>query len=96
MTSLACLATSANIALTGPGRNDWDLALFRDIPLPWFKGESSSVQLRIETNNTFNHPQRTAVNLFCSSTIALALLTMGTRMSETVKSAPQPACEFCS
>ncbi len=57
-------------ALTGPGRNDWDLALFRDIPLPWFKGESSSVQLRIETYNTFNHPQRTAVNLFCSSTIA--------------------------
>jgi hypothetical protein len=70
MTSPACLATSASIALTGSGRNDWDLALFRDIPLPWFKGESSSVQLRIETYNTFNHLQRTAVSLFGSSTIA--------------------------
>jgi len=53
-------------ALTGPGRNDWDLALFRNIQVPWFKGEPSSLQFRLETYNTFNHPQWTGVNLFCT------------------------------
>jgi hypothetical protein len=43
--------------LTGPGRNNWDLALHKDITLPWFKGEHSTLQFRWETFNTFNHPQ---------------------------------------
>jgi hypothetical protein len=43
--------------LTGPGRNNWDLALHKDIQLPWLGGEKSTVQFRWETTNTFNHPQ---------------------------------------
>ena len=43
--------------LTGPGRNNWDLALLKDFQTPWFKGEHSMLQFRLETFNTFNHPQ---------------------------------------
>jgi hypothetical protein len=42
------------------------LALMKNIPTPWFKGERSSVQIRWETFNTFNHPQWNSVNAFCS------------------------------
>lgn len=55
-------------ALTGPGRNNWDLALMKNIALPWFRGEHSSLQFRAESYNTFNHPQWTGINIFCSST----------------------------
>src|SRR5690242_6355737 len=48
--------------LTGPGRNNWDLALHKDFTFPWFRGESSSVQFRLETFNTFNHPQWNNIN----------------------------------
>ncbi len=43
--------------LTGPGRNNWDMALLKDFQLPWFGGEHSTLQFRWETFNTFNHPQ---------------------------------------
>lgn len=57
-------------ALTGPGRNDWDVALLRNFTTPWFGGENSSIQFRLESYNTFNHPQWTSVNIFCSSLTA--------------------------
>ena len=40
--------------LTGPGRNNWDLALLKDFRAPWFNGEYSTFQFRLETFNTFN------------------------------------------
>ncbi len=54
-----------NNGLTGPGKNNWDLALHKDIALPWFKGEHSTLQLRWETFNSFNHPQWRDVNAGC-------------------------------
>ena len=57
-------------ALTGPGRNNWDLAILKNFQLPWFRGEHSTVQFRAESYNTFNHPQWSGVNLFCSSLTA--------------------------
>jgi len=56
--------------LTGPGRSDWDLALMKNLPLPWFKGERSTLQFRAESYNTFNHPQWSGINFFCSGTTA--------------------------
>jgi hypothetical protein len=53
-------------ALTGPGRANWDIAVLRNFQVPWFNGEHSSLQFRFESYNTFNHPQWTGVNLFCS------------------------------
>jgi hypothetical protein len=53
--------------MTGPGRNNWDLAIIRNFQAPWFRGEHSSVQFRMESYNTFNHPQWSSVNFFCSS-----------------------------
>ena len=57
-------------ALTGPGRNNWDLALMKNFEIPWFRGEHSVVQFRAESYNTFNHPQWSGINIFCSSTTA--------------------------
>jgi hypothetical protein len=51
--------------LTGPGRNNWDIALLKDFQTPWFKGEHSSLQFRLETFNTFNHAQWKSINAFC-------------------------------
>jgi hypothetical protein len=53
--------------LTGPGRNNWDLALLKDFATPWFKGEHSIVQFRWETFNTFNHPEWQGIRSGCSS-----------------------------
>ena len=36
--------------ITGPGRNDWDLALVKNIVLPWVGGEKSAIQFRWETS----------------------------------------------
>lgn len=57
-------------ALTGPGRNDWDLGLSKNFRLPWVNGESSTLQFRLETFNTFNHPQWSGVNYGCSGLTA--------------------------
>ncbi len=51
--------------LTGPGRNNWDMALHKNFEVPWLKGEHSTVQFRWETFNTFNHPQWKGVNAGC-------------------------------
>ena len=52
--------------LTGPGRNNWDMALLKNFQLPWLKGEHSALQFRWETFNTFNHPQWNSVSVGCS------------------------------
>ncbi|MGD0228005.1 MAG: TonB-dependent receptor [Terriglobia bacterium] len=56
-------------ALTGPGRNNWDLALHKDFKLPWFRTENSTLQVRLDTFNSFNHPQWKYINAGCSSSI---------------------------
>jgi hypothetical protein len=52
--------------LTGPGRNNWDLALFKEVQFPWFRGEHSTLQFRLETFNSFNHTQWLGVNMGCN------------------------------
>jgi len=54
--------------LTGPGRINWDLALFKEVEFSWFKGEHSTLEVRVETFNTFNHPQWEYVTTGCSGT----------------------------
>jgi hypothetical protein len=53
--------------LTGPGRNNFDLALLKDFSMPWFKGEHSTLQFRWEAFNAFNHPQWQGVNTGCAN-----------------------------
>lgn len=43
---------------TGPGINNWDTSVFKDIPL----GEKRILQFRLATFNTWNHPQFNTVN----------------------------------
>jgi len=52
--------------LTGPGRNNFDLALFKEFSFPWFRGEHSTLQFRLETFNSFNHTQWLGVNIGCN------------------------------
>ena len=40
-------------ALRGPGRDNWNLSLFKTFAF----GETSGLQLKLETFNTFNHTQ---------------------------------------
>jgi hypothetical protein len=42
----------------GPGTNNWDLSLYRDLKV----GERLTGQLRLETYNTFNHTQFSSYN----------------------------------
>jgi len=49
--------------LTGPGRNNWDMALEKDFRL---HGEGTKLQFRLETFNTFNHTQYQYANTGCS------------------------------
>jgi hypothetical protein len=44
--------------LTGPGTNNWDLSLYRTIPIK----ERVKAMLRLETYNTFNHTQFSGIN----------------------------------
>ena len=52
--------------LTGPGRNNWDLALHKEFRLPWWGKEGSILQFRWETFNSFNHTQWNGFNSGCS------------------------------
>jgi hypothetical protein len=52
--------------LPGPGRNNWDMALLKNFPLPWI--ENSVVQFRLETYNTFNHTQFETIQAGCGGT----------------------------
>lgn len=45
-------------AIRGPGVNDWDISLFKNIRLK----ENVALQFRAETFNTWNHPQFNTVN----------------------------------
>lgn len=46
-------------AFRGPGINNWDMSLFKNFNF----SESMYLQLRLETYNTFNHPQPNNVNI---------------------------------
>jgi hypothetical protein len=49
---------AARTVIRGPGTNDWDVALFKNIPV----NERMRFQLRWETYNTFNHTQFSGVD----------------------------------
>lgn len=50
----------------GPGRNNWDLSLFKSFPFT----ERVGLQFRFETFNTWNHTQWRDVNTGCADVVA--------------------------
>ena len=48
--------------ITGPGTNNWDISLFKRVPLG--KAEERHIQLRMEMYNAFNHTQFSGINTF--------------------------------
>jgi len=53
--------------LTGPGRNNTDLAFLKDFELPWFRGEHSTLEMRGELFNAFNHVSWSGFNNGCDN-----------------------------
>jgi len=49
---------AAKTLIRGPGVNNWDIAVFKNIPLY----ERVRIQFRCETYNTFNHTQFTGLD----------------------------------
>jgi 3D (Asp-Asp-Asp) domain-containing protein len=47
-------------ALRGPGRDNWNIALFKNFVLSEARG--SRIEFRVETFNTWNHTQWNAVS----------------------------------
>jgi len=53
------LGNEAKFTLRGPGRNNWDISLFKNFKL----SERFKAQFRAESYNTFNHTQYSALDL---------------------------------
>jgi Carboxypeptidase regulatory-like domain len=58
--TLGAWGTLGHNALTGPGRDNWNLSLFKSFLLSESRG--SRLELRLETFNTWNHTQFNAVD----------------------------------
>ncbi len=69
--------------IRGPGLNNWDLSLFKNIPLA---SERRLLQLRWETYNAFNHTQFTAVDT--SARLAPDGLQTNTRFGALIAANP--------
>jgi len=52
------VGNAGKVVFRGPGINNWDVALFKKVPIK----EKVSLQLRTEFYNLFNHPSFNAVN----------------------------------
>jgi hypothetical protein len=52
--------TSGRNSIIGPGRDNWNVALFKSFALPWREG--MHIEFRGETYNTFNHTQFNGVD----------------------------------
>ena len=50
--------TAGRNIITGPGINNWDMSILKSFRIT----ESQSLQFRVETFNTFNHPQWSGIN----------------------------------
>ena len=62
-TTLCGFGNAPKNAVTGPGRTNFDISLFKDFSgIKWWNPEGATVQLRVETFNTFNHTQFDNVN----------------------------------
>ena len=53
------IGSASKFPITGPGVNNFDISLFKNFRF----GESRRAQFRIETYNTFNHAQFTAIDI---------------------------------
>jgi hypothetical protein len=72
------LGNTARDIVRGPGINQWDISLFKSVKI----AERTTLQLRLETFNTFNHTQFTTFNTTVPSQVqpgqAVTAATVGT------------------
>jgi len=71
-------ADSALRQFRGPGTNNFDLSLFKNIP--YSKGEGRYIQLRCETFNGLNHTQWSGVNTTATFNAAGAITNLPTAL----------------
>jgi outer membrane receptor protein involved in Fe transport len=60
VTPVGSFGNAAPGLLRGPGLDNWDMAIKKQIPM--HLGEGRFLSLRVEAYNVFNHTQFTAVN----------------------------------
>ncbi len=65
------LGTALNDEYLGPGYTNWDISLFKNVPL----GGARRLQFRVELYNAFNSDQWTAVNTNANFDYATGALT---------------------
>jgi hypothetical protein len=61
--TLGTFGNEAKGAIRGPGRQNWDVSLFKDFTVK----EKATLELRFETFNTFNHTQWNGLNVTVGS-----------------------------
>jgi len=79
-------------AVRGPGRDNWNLSLFKNFVINEARG--SQFELRLETFNTFNHPQISA----CPLAVPMIqhqlprMIVRGPPTSDSQRILPRPHC----
>ncbi|HJZ97381.1 MAG TPA: TonB-dependent receptor [Candidatus Solibacter sp.] len=73
--SFLCWGNAAKALFRGPGINDWDMSLFKNMP---FAEGRVKAQLRVEAYNVFNHTQFTGVGTSATFNPTTGAQTNGT------------------
>ena len=74
-------ADSSQRQFRGPGTNNFDLSLFKNIA--YFRGEGRYLQLRFESFNAFNHTQWSGINSSATFNAAGAITNLPTAVGGT-------------
>jgi len=83
--SFLCWGNAAKALFRGPGINDWDMSLFKNMPF----GERLRAQLRVEAYNVFNHTQFTSVGTSATFNPTTGAQTNGTFGQYTAAANPR-------
>ena len=81
-----CWGNAGKVAFRGPGINNWDTSLFKNMP---FQEGRVNAQLRVEAYNVFNHTQFTSVNTSATFNPATGVQTAGTFGQYTAAANPR-------
>jgi hypothetical protein len=80
-----CWGNASKALFRGPGINDWDMSLFKNMPF----GERMRAQLRVEAYNVFNHTQFTTVGTSATFNPTTGAQTNGTFGQYTAAANPR-------
>ncbi len=80
-----CWGNESKYSFRGPGINNWDMSLFKNVPIT----ERWKAQLRVEAYNLFNHTQFTTINTSAQFNPTTGAQTNGTFGQYTAAANPR-------